>query len=69
MKTNILGRNTEEDQKYQDLYASVKRIAEKSEKKEEEVIKNIFSGQSSVNVQDTIRQIYSKKNDEDVSTT
>ena len=69
MSTNIFGRNTE-DNKYEDLYASVKRIVEKSERKEEaRGFKNISSHESLTNVQDTIRQMYNKKDDEDVSPT
>lgn len=63
MSTNIFGRDTTEDQKYQDLYASVKRIVEKSAKEEAESkgIKDISGQQSLKGIQNTYQQMVTKK--------
>lgn len=74
MSTNIFGRDTTEDQKYQDLYASVKRIVDKAERKPLEAGKHISPEQSLTNLQSTIAQMYKPETPEeteveDVSTT
>lgn len=56
MSTNIFGRDTTEDQKYQDLYASVKRIVEKSAKEEAE----LKSTEDTSEAASTISQKYSE---------
>ena len=70
MSTNIFGRDENSNEKYQDLFASVKRIAEKSAAQEQEAkgFKDISGQQQLANVQDTYKQMINKK-DENIQTT
>ena len=70
MTTNVFGRDMEQEKKYQDLYASVKRIVDKSLEKEQESkgFKDISSDQSLKGVQSAYAEMVKQKN-EDVPTT
>lgn len=63
MSENYFGRNTSNDEKYKDLYASIKRIAEKTAeaKQEEKGIREISPQQAMLNVQNAYRDMYNKK--------
>ena len=65
MSTNIFGRDTTEDQKYQDLYASVKRIVDKAERKPLEKGQAISQETSLTNLQSTIAQMYKPQKPEE----
>jgi hypothetical protein len=63
MTTNVFGRDMEQDKKNQDLYASVKRIVDKSLEKEQESIgfKDISSDQSLKGVQSAYAEMVRQK--------
>ena len=65
MSTNIFGRDENGNEKYQDLYASIKRIAEKSEKKEIQAkgFQNLSSNEQMKNVQDAYTEMIRKRNE------
>ena len=66
MSENYFGRNTSNDEKYKDLYASIKRIAEKSAEKEKEAVgfEPISTDQTLRNVQNAYKDMYNKKEEE-----
>ena len=65
MAVNIFGRDSDDDKKYHDLYQSVLRIVNKSEKKDvdkEHSFKEITGNDPSlVNVQKTYKEIVDKQ--------
>ena len=66
MSENYFGRNTSNDEKYKDLYASIMRIAEKSAEKEKEAVgfEPISTDQTLRNVQNAYKEMYNKKEEE-----
>jgi len=64
MSENYFGRNTSNDEKYKDLYASIKRIAEKSAEKEAVGFEPISTDQTLKNVQNAYKDMYNKKEEE-----
>ena len=66
MSENYFGRNTSNDEKYKDLYASIMRIAEKSAEKEKEAVgfEPISTDQTLRNVQNAYKDMYNKKEEE-----